>query len=150
MGGQQQEYQKVVDAEWAILYEKLEKLYLSGAKVVLSKLPIGDVATQYFADRDMFCAGRVPDEDLRRTMKACGGSILTTVADLGDSVLGSCQHFEERQIGGERSESNEIWAIVFFAFQRYSSKFVSDYASVDEESDFSYKKSLFIKKNTSQ
>ena len=46
-----QEYQKVVDAEWAILYEKLEKIVSSGAKVVLSKLPIGDVATQYFADR---------------------------------------------------------------------------------------------------
>ena len=25
--------------------------------------------------RDMFCAGRVPEEDLKRTMKACGGSI---------------------------------------------------------------------------
>lgn len=97
-----EEYQKVVDAEWTILYDKLEKLHLSGAKVVLSKLPIGDVATQYFADRDMFCAGRVPDEDLKRTMKACGGSILTTVADLNDSVLGTCQNFEERQIGGER------------------------------------------------
>nr|CAG4650867.1 EOG090X03U0 [Simocephalus serrulatus]SVE94156.1 EOG090X03U0 [Simocephalus serrulatus] len=97
-----EEYQKVVDAEWTILYDKLEKLHLSGAKVVLSKLPIGDVATQYFADRDMFCAGRVPDEDLKRTMKACGGSILTTVADLGDSVLGTCQHFEEKQIGGDR------------------------------------------------
>ena len=46
-----QEYQKVVDAEWAILYDKLEKIVDSGAKVVLSKLPIGDVATQYFADR---------------------------------------------------------------------------------------------------
>ena len=46
-----QEYQKVVDAEWAILYDKLEKIVKSGAKVVLSKLPIGDVATQYFADR---------------------------------------------------------------------------------------------------
>nr|CAG4644686.1 EOG090X03U0 [Leptodora kindtii] len=97
-----EEYQKVVDAEWNILYEKLEKLHLSGAKVVLSKLPIGDVATQYFADRDMFCAGRVVDEDLRRTLKACGGSILTTVTDLGDSVLGTCEHFEERQIGSER------------------------------------------------
>nr|CAG4636902.1 EOG090X03U0 [Ceriodaphnia reticulata]SVE72854.1 EOG090X03U0 [Ceriodaphnia reticulata] len=97
-----EEYQKVVDAEWTILYDKLEKLHLSGAKVVLSKLPIGDVATQYFADRDMFCAGRVPEEDLKRTMKACGGSILTTVADLGDSVLGTCQHFEEKQIGGDR------------------------------------------------
>lgn len=97
-----EEYQKVVDAEWTILYDKLEKLHLSGAKVVLSKLPIGDVATQYFADRDMFCAGRVVDEDLKRTMKACGGSILTTVTGMDDSVLGTCHNFEEKQIGGER------------------------------------------------
>ena len=41
----------MVDAEWQILYDKLEKIVNSGAKVVLSKLPIGDVATQYFADR---------------------------------------------------------------------------------------------------
>lgn len=46
-----QEYQKVVDAEWKILYDKLDKIHASGAKVVLSKLPIGDVATQFFADR---------------------------------------------------------------------------------------------------
>ena len=52
-----EEYQKIVDAEWNILYDKLEKIHKSGAKVVLSKLPIGDVATQYFADREMFCAG---------------------------------------------------------------------------------------------
>lgn len=63
-----QDYQAIVDAEWNILYDKLEKIYKSGAKVVLSKLPIGDVATQYFADRDLFCAGRVQEEDLRRTM----------------------------------------------------------------------------------
>lgn len=50
------------------MYDKLEKIYQSGAKVVLSKLPIGDVATQYFADRDLFCAGRVQEEDLKRTM----------------------------------------------------------------------------------
>ena len=41
-----EEYQKVVDAEWNILYEKLDLIVKSGAKVVLSKLPIGDVATQ--------------------------------------------------------------------------------------------------------
>lgn len=98
-----EEYQKVVNAEWQILYDKLAKIHASGAKVVLSKLPIGDVATQYFADRDMFCAGRVPEDDLNRTMKACGGSILTTVQDLVDSNLGFCETFEEVQIGGERS-----------------------------------------------
>lgn len=96
------EYQKIVDAEWQILYNKLDQIHKSGAKVVLSKLPIGDVATQYFADRDMFCAGRVPEEDLKRTMKACGGAILTTVHDIKDSDLGRCQTFEEKQIGGER------------------------------------------------
>ncbi|KAK6621439.1 T-complex protein 1 subunit eta [Polyplax serrata] len=96
------EYQKIVDAEWQILYDKLERIHKSGAQIVLSKLPIGDVATQYFADRDMFCAGRVEEEDLKRTMKACGGAIMATAHDLNDSVLGRCEKFEERQVGGER------------------------------------------------
>merc|ERR1712113_191784 len=96
------EYQKIVNAEWDILYEKLDLIVKSGAKVVLSKLPIGDVATQYFADRGMFCAGRVAEEDLNRTMKACGGSIQTTVNDLCDDTLGCCELFEEKQVGGER------------------------------------------------
>merc|ERR1711983_405317 len=97
-----EEYQKIVDAEWNILYDKLEKIHKSGAKVVLSRLPIGDVATQWFSDREMFCAGRVAEEDLNRTMKACGGSIQTTVNDLCDDTLGFCELFEETQVGGER------------------------------------------------
>lgn len=74
-----QDYQAIVDAEWNILYDKLEKIYKSGAKVVLSKLPIGDVATQYFADRDLFCAGRVQEEDLKRTMMVELGILLACV-----------------------------------------------------------------------
>jgi len=97
-----EEYQKIIDAEWNILYDKLDKISKSGAQIVLSKLPIGDVATQYFADRDMFCAGRVVEEDLKRTMKACGGAILTTVSDLNEKTLGTCELFEEKQIGGDR------------------------------------------------
>eukprot|EP01137_Pigoraptor_chileana_P017231 Opistho-2@75011 len=97
-----QEYQSIVDAEWQILYTKLEKIHASGAKVVLSKLPIGDVATQFFADRDVFCAGRVPEDDLKRTMKACGGAIQTSVNGLTSDILGSCALFEESQIGGDR------------------------------------------------
>lgn len=96
------EYQRVVDAEWQILYEKLARIHASGANVVLSKLAIGDVATQYFADRDMFCAGRVPEEDLRRTMRACGGAVMSTVRDLEPENLGRCDYFEEKQVGGER------------------------------------------------
>ena len=51
------QYQAVVDAEWQIIYDKLDKMAATGAKVILSKLAIGDLATQYFADRDIFCAG---------------------------------------------------------------------------------------------
>ncbi|KAK6754421.1 hypothetical protein RB195_013433 [Necator americanus] len=97
-----EDFQAVVDAEWNILYDKLQKIHDSGAKVVLSKLPIGDVATQWFADRDMFCAGRIPQEDLDRVMAACGGSILTTVSQIDNSVLGKCGKFYEQQVGSER------------------------------------------------
>merc|ERR550532_791813 len=66
------EYQKVVDAEWKIIYDKLDKVVKSGAQVVLSELPIGDLATQYFADRGIFCAGRVPKQTMKRVSAATG------------------------------------------------------------------------------
>jgi len=69
------EFQKIVDAEWKIIYDKLEAICNSGAQIVLSQLPIGDLATQYFADRGVFCSGRVSEEDMKRTMKATGGRI---------------------------------------------------------------------------
>ena len=96
------EYQAIVDAEWQIIYDKMEALYATGAKVVLSKLPIGDLATQYFADRDVFCAGRVSSSDLERVIQATGGSISSTCSDIRPEHLGTCARFEERQIGGER------------------------------------------------
>jgi len=41
-------FQSIVDAEWTIIYEKLEAIVKSGVQVVLSRLAIGDLATQYF------------------------------------------------------------------------------------------------------
>lgn len=97
-----EDYQKIVDAEWEIIMDKLNKIVESGANIVLSKLPIGDLATQFFADRGIFCAGRVESNDLERTTKAVGGSILTSVNDINSPDLGTCEKFEELQIGGER------------------------------------------------
>lgn len=48
------EYQAIVDAEWQIIYHKMEALYKTGAKVVLSKLPIGDLATQFVSPEPGF------------------------------------------------------------------------------------------------
>ncbi|XP_062229633.1 T-complex protein 1 subunit eta-like [Phragmites australis] len=96
------QYQSIVDAEWNIIYDKLEKCVKSGAKIVLSRLAIGDLATQYFADRDIFCAGRVTEEDLQRVAAASGGTIQTSVNNVVDEILGSCEVFEEKQVGNER------------------------------------------------
>ncbi|KAG7103930.1 T-complex protein 1 subunit eta like [Verticillium longisporum] len=96
------EYQAIVDAEWQIIYKKLEAIYATGAKVVLSKLPIGDLATQYFADRDIFCAGRVAAEDMERVVQATGAVTQSTCSDILHEHLGTCGSFDERQIGGER------------------------------------------------
>lgn len=97
-----EDYQSIVDAEWTVIYEKLDTIAQSGANVVLSRLPIGDLATQYFADRNIFCAGRVEESDMKRTARATGAQIQTTVNKLDKSVLGTCGQFEEIQIGSER------------------------------------------------
>jgi len=96
------QYQSIVDAEWKIIYDKLDLIVKSGAQVVLSRLAIGDLATQYFADRNIFCAGRVEPDDLERTRRAVGAEVQTTVQGIQPSVLGTCGEFEERQIGGDR------------------------------------------------
>jgi T-complex protein 1 subunit eta len=57
---------------------------------------------RYFADRDVFCAGRVSSDDLERVVQATGGSISSTCSDIQSQHLGTCERFEERQIGGER------------------------------------------------
>lgn len=100
------EYQAVVDAEWQLMADRLAGIAATGARVVLSRLPIGDLATQYFADRDIFCAGRVAAEDMERVLRATGAPLHSTVSDLADradcATLGHCARFEERQVGSER------------------------------------------------
>eukprot|EP01056_Protomagalhaensia_sp_Gyna25_P004852 Protomagalhaensia_sp_Gyna_25__4851@NODE_503_length_3252_cov_467_803299_g394_i0_p1_GENE_NODE_503_length_3252_cov_467_803299_g394_i0NODE_503_length_3252_cov_467_803299_g394_i0_p1_ORF_typecomplete_len556_score106_96Cpn60_TCP1/PF00118_24/1_3e159_NODE_503_length_3252_cov_467_803299_g394_i015353202 len=97
-----EDYPKIIEAEWQIIYEKLEAIVSSGANVVLSRLAIGDLATQYFADRQVFCAGRVDEVDMKRTARACGAKILTTVTKLSSNDMGTCGAFEERQIGNDK------------------------------------------------
>lgn len=48
------------------------QLCFCGCCLWCCRLAIGDLGTQYFADRGIFCAGRVADEDLQRVAKATG------------------------------------------------------------------------------
>jgi T-complex protein 1 subunit eta len=96
------EYQSLVDAEWAIIYRKLDHMIAAGCNVILSRLPIGDLATQYFADRNVFCAGRVSEADLKRVARATGAQIQTTVENIIPDIIGHAELFEEKQVGKER------------------------------------------------
>ena len=46
------------------------------------------IRDRYFADRGVFCAGRLPEEDLNRVAKATGARTQTTVNNL--DVSGAC------------------------------------------------------------
>ncbi|KAN0045132.1 hypothetical protein ACTA71_006660 [Dictyostelium dimigraforme] len=95
-------YQSLVNAEWKLFFDKLEAIHASGVNVVLSKLAIGDLATQFFADKNMFCAGRVPDDDIRRVCRATGAAVQNTTSNIIPDVIGTCDLFEEVQVGGQR------------------------------------------------
>lgn len=96
------QYQCIVDAEWKIIFDKLDKCVATGANVVLSRLPIGDLATQYFADRGIFCAGRVSNDDMTRVALATGGAVQSTLSNVPAEALGHCGKFEECQVGTDR------------------------------------------------
>ena len=97
------DYQSIVEAEWQVILQKLDACVDSGANIVLSKLPIGDLATQYFADRGLFCAGRVHEADLKRVAQATGAVVQTSTSQGFDaSVLGTCGSFEEVAVGDQR------------------------------------------------
>ena len=72
----------------------MDQIVKTGAQVILSRLAIGDLATQYFADRGIFCAGRVPGDDLARVAKSTGGAIQTSLQNINANMLGSCEVFE--------------------------------------------------------
>jgi len=44
----------------------------------------------------------VTSEDMERVVQATGGNIQSTCSDIREEHLGTCEKFEERQIGGER------------------------------------------------
>lgn len=44
----------------------------------------------------------MPQEDVERVAMATGAVMQTSLNDLSENVLGTCERFEERQIGSER------------------------------------------------
>ncbi|EPR78154.1 T-complex protein 1 subunit eta subunit [Spraguea lophii 42_110] len=105
-------YQKFVNAEWNIINKKLDAIRKSGADVIFSTKSIGDYATQYFARYNIFSAGRVGMEDMKRMSAMCGCRINASTENIESNNeeittgnmkdVGKCDLFEEKQIGKYR------------------------------------------------
>ena len=104
-----EQYQSIVDVECPVIYNKLDVCVSCWANIVLCKLLIGELATQYFADRGLFCAGRVEDGDLQRTSKATGRTIQTSTNSLFEGFLGTWGKFNEKQVGDEHFNVFDEW-----------------------------------------
>ena len=46
--------------------------------------------------------GRIDSKDMERIAKATGGQVQSTCSNISAEVLGTCELFEERQVGDER------------------------------------------------
>lgn len=77
---------------------------------------------RYFADRQIFCAGRVEEPDLVRVCKATGGAVQTSVNNLTPEIVGKCDLMEEvrfslRPRGPPASGSRSGTAVVARAYR---------------------------------
>ena len=95
-------FKKVIDAEWSIIYEKLDRISETKIKAVFSTQTIGDLATQYFAERGIICGGRLSTDEIMKISKGTGARLISAVSDINHITMGKCGILEEKQIGTER------------------------------------------------
>jgi len=99
------EVERIKQREIDLTKEKIQKILDSGANVVLTTKGVDDTCMKYFVEAGVFCARRVPKDDLKRLAKATGGQVIITMADLeGDesfdaSALGTCRAIQETRVG---------------------------------------------------
>lgn len=97
--------EEIRQREMDITKEKIQAILKCGAKVILTTKGIDDLCLKYFVEAGAIAVRRVKKEDMKRIAKACGGSVVGTMADMdGDEVfdaecLGECNEVSEERVG---------------------------------------------------
>jgi T-complex protein 1 subunit alpha len=88
-----------------VLKDRVEKIIKAGANVVITTKGVDDLAAKYFVENNILAFRRIDKSDLRRIAKACGASVVTTMAQ-GDgeelfesSWLGEAGEVYEEPVG---------------------------------------------------
>ena len=77
-----EQLQKIRDRESNITKERIEKILASGANVILTTGGIDDMNLKYFVEKNCMAVRRVLKKDMKRIAKACGGTIVSSLANL--------------------------------------------------------------------
>jgi thermosome len=91
-----------LDSESNMLKRKVDRVIDSGANVLVCQKEIDDIAQHHLAKEGILSVKQVKDSDMEKLVKATGGRLVTNLADLGASDLGSCGLVEERKIGEDK------------------------------------------------
>jgi T-complex protein 1 subunit alpha len=97
--------EKIRQREMDITKERCVKLIQAGANVILCTKGIDEFAIKYFVEVGALAVRRCEKGDLRRIAKACGASVMTTLADengeesVDPANLGVAESVSEERVG---------------------------------------------------
>lgn len=91
-----------LDKETHMLKEMVEKIRISGAKVLMCQKGIDDLAQHFLAKSGIIAARRVKQSDMEKLARATGGKVITNLDDLTPNDLGKAGMVEERKVGDDK------------------------------------------------
>ena len=91
-----------LDKETRMLKEMVEKIKVSGAKVLFCQKGIDDMAQHFLAKEGVITARRVKQSDMEKLARATGGRVITNLDDLKNTDLGKAGLVEERKVGEDK------------------------------------------------
>jgi len=93
--------QAFLTEEENMLKDMVKTVKDSGANVLFCQKGIDDLAQHYLAKQGIYAVRRVKKSDMEKLAKATGGTIVTKLADLSKSDLGTSALVEERKVADD-------------------------------------------------
>ncbi|CAA7407539.1 unnamed protein product [Spirodela intermedia] len=103
------ELEKIRQREADMTKERIEKIFKTGANVILTSKGIDDMALKYFVEAGAIAVRRVRKEDLRHVAKATGATVVTTFADMeGEETFDSSSIGYADEVIEERISDDDV------------------------------------------
>jgi archaeal chaperonin len=93
--------QAFLDKEEEMLRDKVNKIFESGANVLICQKGIDDLAQHFLAKKGIYAIRRAKQSDMVALSKATNGNIITNLDDLSKDDLGCAGYVGEVKVGDE-------------------------------------------------